>query len=242
MGATRFEYRFRFILHAVIYILCFWSPWTQWLGLRDISAWVWIAQQLSEHGWLKFFAATDSILVLALVFTGLGAWFRFWGSAYVGSSVVASRDMHSQRMLADGPYRRTRNPLYLGTLLHTIGISILMPVSGAALCIVLIWVLQVRLALAEEPFLAQRFGEPYITYKNTVPRFLPSPTPLVPPAGQQPHWLQSLAGELYFVAVFFILAILGWGFNSRPIMRGILISLGVWFIARAFLPKPAESV
>ncbi len=80
-------------------------------------------------------------------------------------------------MLADGPYRRTRNPLYLGTLLHTLGVTILMPPSGAVFAVVLLWIFQVRLALAEEPFLAARFGQPYLDYKKAVPRFLPATKP-----------------------------------------------------------------
>jgi hypothetical protein len=144
--------------------------------------------------------------------------------------------MHGEAMLADGPYRRTRNPLYLGTLLHTIGISIVMPPSGAVFAIALLWVLQVRLALAEEPFLASRFGQTYLNYKAIVPRFLPSLTPLVPAAGQQPHWVQSVLGELYFLGAFLVLAVLGWNFNAQPIRQGLLISLGVWLIVRAMMP------
>lgn len=180
MKATRLEYRFRFALHALLYVLGFTAPWASRSSLAAKSTWVTIASVFSQHRWLHFLAAIDMLLVLAILFTLLGAFFRVWGSAYVGSSVVASREMHSERMLADGPYRRTRNPLYLGTLLHTVGISLLMPLSGAVFCIVTIWVLQIRLALAEEPFLAERFGAPYLEYCKRVPRFLPSLTPWYP--------------------------------------------------------------
>jgi hypothetical protein len=144
-------------------------------------------------------------------------------------------------MLADGPYRRTRNPLYLGTLLHTIGLAILMTPSGAILAIALIWIFQVRLALAEEPFLAARFGQPYLDYKAAVPRFLPSLRARVAAAGKQPHWLQAMLGELYFLAAFLVVAVWGWSFNAQPLRRGILISLGVWLIVIALMhPKKSE--
>jgi hypothetical protein len=117
-----------------------------------------------------------------------------------------------------------------------------MPLSGAVLAIVLIWILQVRLALAEEPFLTAQFGGPYVAYKNTVPRFLPSLTPLVASAGKKPHWLQSLAGELYFVGFAFVLAIWGWQFSAQPLLVGVVVSLGVWLIARqALLRKGTEA-
>jgi hypothetical protein len=148
--------------------------------------------------------------------------------------------MHGETMLADGPYRRTRNPLYLGTILHIVGLAILMPPSGAIFCVALIWVLQVRLALAEEPFLTERFGEAYVEYRKAVPRFLPAPTPQVPAAGKPAHWLQGFFGEIYMVGVVITYVIFGWNFNATTMIRGVLISLGAWLIVKALLPRAKE--
>jgi len=253
MRATAFEYKFRFFIHGIIYTLGFLAPWLFWppaadvMGLPGKYTWLVLSTAISSHGFLRFIVAIKLLLLLSLLFAGLGAWLRLWGSAYVGTSIVQSRDMHAKTMLADGPYRHTRNPLYLGTLLHTIGLALIMPPSGAVVAIVLIWVFQFRLALAEEPFLAARFGQPYLDYKAVVPRFLPSPKPLVPSAGRKPHWLQSLLGELYFVAAFFVIAISGWSFvlgrtdDASPIRQGIIISLGVWLIVRALMPRKAPT-
>jgi protein-S-isoprenylcysteine O-methyltransferase Ste14 len=244
MQASRFEYRFRFILHAIIYILGFTAPWLFIPALANVSGfaqrstWLIASSAISHEGWLTFSAATIVLLALALLFTALGAFFRIGGSAYVGASVVNSSAMHAARMLADGPYRRTRNPLYLGTLLHTIGIAILMPPSGAVFAIVLFWIFEVRLALAEEPFLTARFGQPYVEYKAAVPRFLPTLSPQIPAAGAPAAWLQAILSELYFPAAFLVLAIFGWSFNAQPIHQGLLISFGVWLIVRALLPPP----
>jgi protein-S-isoprenylcysteine O-methyltransferase Ste14 len=246
MKATGFEYRFRFVLHAVIYILGFTAPWLLIPALADVpgfankSTWLIASSMISRQGWLAFSAATIVLLVLALLFTGLGAFFRIWGSAYVGAGIVNSPSMHGNRMLADGPYRRTRNPLYLGTLLHTLGVAILMPPSGAVFTVALLWIFEVRLALAEEPFLTARFGQPYLDYKAAVPRFLPALSPQFPAAGARPHWLQAFFSELYFPAAFIVLAIFGWSFNAQPIRQGLLISLGVWLIVRALLPRPIK--
>ncbi len=149
--------------------------------------------------------------------------------------------MHGEAMLADGPYRRTRNPLYLGTLLHTLGVTILMPPSGAVFAMVLLWIFQVRLALAEEPFLTARFGQAYLDYKKAVPRFLPATKPQVASAGVRPHWLQALLGELYFLAVFLVLAVFGWSFNAQPLRQGVIISVGLALVVRAFLPRVGET-
>jgi protein-S-isoprenylcysteine O-methyltransferase Ste14 len=246
MQATRFEYRFRFIIHTLIYLLGFTAPWLFLQSLKGVpgfttsSTWLVISTELTKQGWLAFDAATVTLLLLALLLTGLGAWLRIWGAAYVGSNIVKSPTMHSEAMLADGPYRRTRNPLYLGTLLHTLGITILMPPSGAVFAVVLLWIFQIRLALAEEPFLTARFGQPYLDYKKAVPRFLPSPKAQVPSAGVQPHWLQAMLGEIYFLAVFLVLASFGWAFNAQPLRQGLIISAGLALVARALLPRAAQ--
>jgi protein-S-isoprenylcysteine O-methyltransferase Ste14 len=237
MQASRFEYKHRFILHAVIYLLAFQVPWNNSLNLTDESTWLLTANMLWRHHLLSFMDAANLILVVALVFMALAAWLRIWGAAYIGAGVVHSYSMHGNAMLVDGPYRRTRNPLYLGTLLHTIGLAILMTPSGAIFCIALIWIFQIRLALAEEPFLAARFGQPYLDYKAAVPRFLPSLRARVVAAGEQPHWLQAILSEFYFLAAFLVVAIFGWNFNAQLLRRGILISLGAWLIVLAFMPR-----
>ena len=60
-------------------------------------------------------------------------------------------------------------------MLHVLGISLLMPPSGAVLAIVLLWAFQVRLALYEEATLTARLGRHTSRIGAAVPRFLPSP-------------------------------------------------------------------
>jgi protein-S-isoprenylcysteine O-methyltransferase Ste14 len=243
MKATRLEYRLRFLVHGVIFYLGFMTPWNRWLHLdTSRTAWTWLATRISEAGLLHIEPAFRALLVLCICFMGLGAWFRLWGTAYITASVMKSRSMHAggrhgEAMLADGPFRRTRNPLYLGTLLHTVGLALLMPPSGAVVAIVLIWIFQVQLALAEEPFLTAQFGQPYLDYVRAVPRFLPSLTPLVPAAGVEPRWVQAFFGEFYFIGAFCVVVATGWGYSGLLMERGILISLGAWFVILALTPK-----
>ena len=250
MSPTPFEYRFRFLLHGLIFALGFGlvpsldgftTGILQALGITTRSTWLIVASMLARQRLLTFSTATVLVLVLAILCMALAAWLRVWGSAYVGAAIVQSPTMHAGPLLADGPYRRTRNPLYLGTLLHTFGLAILMPPAGALFTIALIWILQLRLALAEEPFLTARYGQPYLDYIRAVPRFLPTPAAQVASAGAAPHWLQAILGELYFLGALLTLCIFGWSFNAQPLQRGILISLGVALIARAFLPKPTHN-
>ena len=240
MGATKFEYRFRWLFHGAIIALGFWAPWCEALGLTRLRTWLVLSSWMSRTGLLSFVAATNAVLVAAIVLVAVGAWLRVWGASYVGASVVNSRSMHGEAMLADGPYRRTRNPLYLGTILHIFGLAILMPPSGAIFCVALVWLLNVRLALAEEPFLTPLVGQAYVAYRQAVPRVLPSPAPQVAAAGRPAHWLQGFFGEIYMVGVVFTYVVFGWNFNSMLMIRGVLISLGAWIIVKAFLPKPEE--
>lgn len=237
MRATRLEYRFRFAVHGLIYVLGFWSPWLPWLGLRREYTWQSGMNTLAGHGWLSFSDAAIALLIAAIVCAIAGAFLRIWGAAYVGSSVVKSSSMHGDALLADGPYRHTRNPLYLGTLIHTFGVALIMPWSGAIFAVALIWIFQIRLALAEEPYLAARFGEAYRGYAAHVPRFLPLLRPRVPAAGLPPHWGQAALGEIYVIGVVITLAGFGWSFNVNTLIQGVLISLGVSLIVRAFVPK-----
>lgn len=241
MGATTWEYRLRYPLHILIFVLGFWPFWEPSLGLTKKSTWLILSAALARQGWLGFQAATQALLVIAIILVAMGAWLRTWGAAYVGAGVVNSPTMHGETLLADGPYRRTRNPLYLGTLLHTIGLALLMPPAGAIFAIAAIWILQVRLALAEEPFLQERFGSPYVAYRDRVPQFLPATRPLVPSAGLRPQWGQAILGESYMIGVVITLAGFGWSFNSNPLLKGILISLGLSLVLQAFLPRTAKA-
>ncbi len=241
MRATNLEYRLRFPLHALIFGLGLWPFWERWLGLTTKSTWLTLSAALARAGWLGFQAATITLLMVGLIFAVLGAWFRVWGSAYAGASIVKSPSMHGESMLADGPFRRTRNPMYLGTLLHIVGVALLMPPAGAIFAIAAIWILQVRLALAEEPFLESRFGRVYVEYMARVPRFLPAPRPQVPSAGVAGRWGQACLGEIYFLGVVVTMLFFGWGFNATPLFQGILISLGAGIVVQALLPRAPQT-
>lgn len=103
--------------------------------------------------------------VLIVLGTGLADW---------GVRTLTSRT--SRGLVGEfrrrGPYRWTRNPQYLGHMAVVLGVmlafdSTLVMVSG------LLGILCLALApLAEEPWLAERYGEEYQEYLRTVPRFL----------------------------------------------------------------------
>src|SRR6266481_6665086 len=164
MKATSFEFRFRFFILAAIYFLGFAAPWNYWLHLDSIRTWQLLAAWPARSGWISFNTATIVVLLIGIVWALKGAFLRTWGTAYLSPSVVQDRAMHGEAVIAAGPYRYVRNPLYLGNFIHTFALALLMPPSGAIFSILAISIFQLRLIAAEESFLTTKLGEPYLAY------------------------------------------------------------------------------
>jgi protein-S-isoprenylcysteine O-methyltransferase Ste14 len=237
MKATSLEYRNRYLIHATIYCLGFFTPWNYWLHLDSIRTWQFLAAWPTRSGWISFSNATILVLCLGILFAFLGAFIRTWGTAYLSPSVVQDGAMHGEDIVAAGPYRFVRNPLYLGTFIHTFALALLMLPSGAIFTILLIGLEQLRLIGAEEPFLTAKLGEPYLAYCARVPRLIPALIPRISASTMRPAWPIAFLGEIYMWGVVVSFAIFGWRYNSILIIKGVIISFGISLIARAFIPK-----
>ena len=230
-------FRLRYVLHVVIYVLGFWAPWNAWLGLRTERLWLLIPETIAAQNWLPFRSGIVAITLLAVLSALSGAMLRTWGTAYLGASTVSSPSLHADRVLANGPYRYCRNPLYLGTILHTISLVILMTPSGGVFTIVAIVGLQLHLIASEETYLARCQGAMYLAYKKLVPRLLPSLLPRMQPGTASPRWAQAFLGEIYFWGVALAFAALGWQYNAIPILQALLVALGVSLVLKALRPN-----
>lgn len=240
MKAFPLEYRFRYALHAILYTLGFYAPWERYtsLNLGAQTAWLALATAAARAHWMSFTAASQAVLLLACSLASLGAALRIWGASYLGASVVQSPAMHGTRVLADGPYRYLRNPLYVGTFCNAVALASLMPPTGAVFTVLAIALLQLRLIGAEEPFLTATLDGPYRAYCAAVPRLWPSLRPRVPSAGDRPHLLLGLASELFVLGCAISFLALGWRYNALLVLKGVLISLGISLVVRAFIPRP----
>ena len=253
MQASAFEYRHRYLIHGLVYALCFAAPWTVilpppykapvWSFVQNHSTWFVISNALAKPSYNAFATYWNVLLILMIVFAAAGAWLRTWGAAYLGASTVQRGGMVGDRVVADGPYRFVRNPLYLGTLLNSAAVAFLMRPEGAVLSMVLLTLIQLRLIGREEPYLSERQGQPYLDYLRTVPRLLPALRPKTVAGDSQPDWKQGVLSEVYVLGTAVTLALVGWsrGFGWEGsvirVMQGILISLGLSVMARAFIPK-----
>jgi protein-S-isoprenylcysteine O-methyltransferase Ste14 len=82
-------------------------------------------------------------------------------------------DVLPQHLVSDGPYRYTRNPMYLGHLIFMAGLALAFWswLAAAILLVNMIWFdLRVR---GDEVHLLQHFGTPYADYCRRVKRWIP---------------------------------------------------------------------
>src|ERR1700682_5991992 len=196
MHATKFEFEQRFwVIGALIFIAFS-------LGSIDhvnfaVGVMRWTAPSIdpdSARGnfWLRLIFSSRALLIF------LSALLRTWATAYLRTEVVHDASQHSEALVADGPFRYVRNPLYLANLPMAAGIGVMASRLGWLFMIVGMWLFVYRLILREEDGLLQSQGEPYRAYLKAVPRFWPALTPRVPSAGGQPYWGQAIAGEMIF--------------------------------------------
>jgi protein-S-isoprenylcysteine O-methyltransferase Ste14 len=76
-------------------------------------------------------------------------------------------------LVIEGPYRFTRNPMYLGLLLLYLGITCWFGFVGPLLLApVLVWVIGVWVIVREERYLERKFGNEYRRYQAQVRRWL----------------------------------------------------------------------
>ena len=98
-----------------------------------------------------------------------------------GSAVAAQRragtpvnpTQPTQAIVQGGPYRFTRNPIYLGMALAYSGLALLLnAVWGLLLLPVMVIALDRGMIRGEEAYLERNFGEVYRQYKDRVRRWL----------------------------------------------------------------------
>lgn len=117
---------------------------------------------------LYLYAVTPTVVWIlpGLTLVLMGLVLRLWASGYL---------QKFQGLTVSGPYRWTRNPLYLGSFLFGLGFSI----AGSQLWILVLYILvfpalYLPVIRAEEREL-EGLGDSYKAYRAAVPAFLPRP-------------------------------------------------------------------
>jgi protein-S-isoprenylcysteine O-methyltransferase Ste14 len=72
-----------------------------------------------------------------------------------------------------GPYRFTRNPMYLGLVLLVVGLALVMnSIWLVIMSVPVLLLLRQAVILREERYLEGKFGEDYLAYKKRVRRWI----------------------------------------------------------------------
>jgi protein-S-isoprenylcysteine O-methyltransferase Ste14 len=122
---------------------------------------------------------------VAVIAAGAALYFWcLWLFAVVGRGTPGPWD-GPRRVVAVGPYRWVRNPIYLAALLVMLGEAWLflspplLAYAGVAAVVCHLFVIGY-----EEPTLGRRFGAAYVAYRRSVPRWVPRRPP---PCRTAPH-------------------------------------------------------
>lgn len=200
MRASNFEFHHRFGIISGVFFLAFFAYFFDHRNAVDALL-RWLGHVTGRNLWTPMGDRIAFGLAALVIFAA--AMLRTWAAAYLRSEVVHDSDLHSDRLVADGPYRHLRNPLYFGTILLGIGIGACASVTGFIVLVVALTFFCYRLMLREEAELSASQSESYRLYRKSVPRLLPSLRPLVAASGNPAHWAQAFRGEtmMWFFAV-----------------------------------------
>jgi protein-S-isoprenylcysteine O-methyltransferase Ste14 len=112
--------------------------------------------------------AVGAILIAAGLAVGLGAIRRFRKTGQDPKPWQPTPEL-----IFDGPYKYTRNPMYVSMVLFTLAVAAF-SLRGwiALLAPVALLIVHYTAVLREEAYLADKFGEPYLAYKAKVRRYL----------------------------------------------------------------------
>lgn len=76
-------------------------------------------------------------------------------------------------VVVSGPYRFSRNPIYLGMALIHVGLGLFFASLWIVLSVIpVLWWVQQRVILAEEAYMQAKFGKVYGAYRDRVRRWL----------------------------------------------------------------------
>jgi protein-S-isoprenylcysteine O-methyltransferase Ste14 len=113
-------------------------------------------------------------LWLGLAFGGCGLLLILWaGGRFIGARTPLPPHRPTTALVTEGPYRRSRNPIYLGMALIYLGVVCATASLGILVFFPLvILVMEFGVIRREERYLERKFGRDYLDYKARVRRWL----------------------------------------------------------------------
>ncbi|MFW9801217.1 MAG: methyltransferase family protein [Candidatus Thorarchaeota archaeon] len=145
-----------------------WQYWASWtfiiissVGVPVIGLLDW--ESLGSIHWARI--VVGGILILFF------AYLTYWG--------IRTLSLHQSlglegKLVTKGPYKYTRNPQYLGLMLFYIAVILVTSSYLAFLTGGLLILMYAITPFSEEPWLEEIFGDEYLEYRKSVPRFIGS--------------------------------------------------------------------
>jgi protein-S-isoprenylcysteine O-methyltransferase Ste14 len=237
LAATELEFRYRF-----------------WI----IGAWFWISFYAYHLDRVAFGQSIAEVLcglfhrpitdnAVRIVFLGgvalavIAALLRTWATAYILPEVMVDGSLHTHTVIADGPYRHVRNPLYLGTNILVFGYSVMASRLGAFLLIAGTIAFNYRIILREERELRRVQGEQYERFTCAVPRLWPSLRPRVAGSSRKPDWGAGVLGEMFFWGLALALLVFTFTFDLRAYFLCLGLTFGVYFLCLGLIGRRKRS-
>jgi protein-S-isoprenylcysteine O-methyltransferase Ste14 len=192
-AASDFEFKYRFWIFGALFWVSFstYSFDHQNAGAAFVD-WISRLREIPAHD-----ANYRILFALAALFCIAAAALRTWGTAYLNSDVMVDMKLHTSRLVADGPYRYVRNPLYLGNIFLAIGFGLMASRTGFVVLVLGMIFFDYRLIMREEAGIRASQGDSYRAYCAAVPRLLPSLSARVPAGNGQAKWSDGLLGEAF---------------------------------------------
>lgn len=122
------------------------------LPIFEVDKWPWLGAVIGVAG-------------VVLVATGRSAMIK------QGTNVNPTQP--TTTLVENGPFRFSRNPLYVGLTLIYIALSLLLNTWWSLFLLVPVWLVMHRFVVKrEEVYLENKFGATYLTYRDRVRRYL----------------------------------------------------------------------
>ena len=147
------------------------------IGRIDLSSWIsWACYAVGFFMAATPAAAEELRSGRAGVFLLIGSVIAFFAAAimiqqHMHLSLRASTFGHPVRLVTDGVFQYSRNPIYVAFLLPLASLAYLSAAAAIVACVLYLAAMTVFVIIPEERVLEAEFGKSYREYRSRVPRW-----------------------------------------------------------------------
>lgn len=132
-----------------------------------------ISTDAVRHGWLDGLPSRWNVAGILPVGLGLATIVWALGLHFVSAKQGWDVEMTPRYLLVRGPYRFTRNPMYVAAIAIWFGWTVFYGSAAVLAALAAIWiVVQFLVIPSEERRLEQRWGSAYLEYRRHVARWI----------------------------------------------------------------------